>query len=306
MEPNIQGSEFAQLRAFVAVADQASFSRAAEQLGISPSALSQTIRGLEERLGVRLLNRTTRSVAPTPAGDALLQRLRPAMADIAAAVGSVSRFRDRPSGTVRLHCSRLAGVIHLEPLLAAFHEAHPDIVLDITADDAVVDVVAGGFDAAIRPGEVIERDMVAVKVGREHRQIAVAAPAYVQRHGMPATPRDLHAHSCVRWRWAGRPTPYNWEFCEDGTWFEVAVEGPLIANCRSMMLRAALDGVGIAFLTDLEVAEHVAAGRLVPMLEAWSQPYPGYHICFPRQRQMAPALRAFIDFLRAADGTPRR
>ncbi|MGQ9367856.1 LysR family transcriptional regulator [Azospirillum sp. ST 5-10] len=300
MEPNIQGSEFAQLRAFVAVAEQASFSRAAELLGISPSALSQTIRTLEERLGVRLLNRTTRSVAPTAAGEALLARLRPAMEEIAAAVGQVGRFRDRPSGTVRLHCSRQAAHGLLEPMIAPFLAANPDVVLDVTVDDAVVDVVAGGFDAAIRPGEVIERDMIAVKLTGEHRQIAVAAPAYVARHGTPATPRDLPAHRCIRWRWAGRPTPYNWEFFADGAWFEVAVDGPLILTDRATMVRATVDGIGIAFLTDWETRELIAQGRLVPMLEAWSHPYPGYFLCYPRQRQMAPALRAFIDALRTA------
>ncbi len=304
MEPTVQGAEYGQLRAFATVADLSSFSRAAELLGVTPSALSQTVRALEDRLGVRLLNRTTRSVSPTPAGEALLRRLRPAMAEIAAAVGDAARFRDRPSGTVRLHSSRLAATVHLAPRLADFHALYPDVVLDITVDDAVVDVVAGGFDCAIRPGEVIEKDMVAVRVGGEHRQIPVAAPAYLERHGRPGEPRDLHRHCCLRWRWSGRPTPYNWEFCRDGSWFEVAVEGPLVTTERAMLVQAALDGAGIAFLTDLEAGEHVAAGRLVALLEDWCQPYPGYHLCFPRQRQMAPALRAFIDFLRGGGKRP--
>ncbi|MEH0196462.1 LysR family transcriptional regulator [Caulobacter sp. CCNWLY153] len=299
MDPHIQGQEYAQLRAFVAVAQLASFSRAAEQLGISPSALSQTIRLLEERLGVRLLNRTTRSVAPTPAGGALLARLAPAMGEIAAAVGAVGRFRSAAAGTVRLHSSRLASAVFVEPMLASFHAAYPDIVLDLTIDDAVVDMVAGGYDAAIRPGEVIEKDLIAVRIGPDHRQLAAASPAYLAAHGAPEAPADLHQHHCLRWRWSGRATPYNWEFYKDGAWFEVAVDGPLIVNERSAMLRAAIDGLGIGFFTSLELAGPVSEGRLTPLLEAWTHPYPGYAICYPRQRQMAPALRAFIDALRA-------
>lgn len=187
-------------------------------------------------------------------------------------------------------------------MLAGFHSDYPDIVIDLTIDDAVVDVVAGGFDAAIRPGEVIEKDMVAVRIGADHRQLAAASPAYLAAHGTPRDPADLHAHRCLRWRWSGRVNPYNWEFYRDANWLEVAVDGPLILNDRAAMLRAAIDGIGVGFFTSLELAGPVAAGKLVPLLEAWAHPYPGYAICYPRQRQMAPALRAFIDALRAFAG----
>jgi DNA-binding transcriptional LysR family regulator len=191
-------------------------------------------------------------------------------------------------------------------MLRAFHEKYPDVVLDITLDDEVVDVVAGGYDAAIRIGEVIERDMIAIKLGGDLRQIAVASPEYLARRGTPEHPRDLTSHSCIGWRWPGHERPYDWEFFEDGKWFEVAVEGPIIANSKEFGLQAALDGLGIAFATDYFVGPHIAAGRLVPLLERWSAPFPGYYLCYPERRQMAPILRAFIDAVRAvaAEGAP--
>jgi len=268
-------------------------------LGVSPSALSQLVRGFEERVGVRLLNRTTRSVALTDAGENLFRRVRPAVLDLGDAIGQVHRYRERPAGTVRLHAFRSAARTYIEPILHAFTQAYPDVVLDITLDDEVVDVVAGGFDAAIRIGEVIERDMVAVALGASMRQIAVAAPAYLSVHGHPEHPRDLTRHRCIRWRWPGRVTPYAWEFFEDGSWFEVAVDGPLIVNDKEMALQAAVQGIGISFSVEATAAEHIAAGRLIPLLETWSAPFPGLFLCYPQQRQMAPALRAFIDTLRA-------
>ena len=172
------------------------------------------------------------------------------------------------------------------------------MVLDITLDDAVVDVVAGGYDAALRIGEVIAQDMVALRLGPDLRQIAVAAPDYLARHGSPRTPRDLLGHRCIRWRWPGRSAPYDWEFCADGHWFEVAVDGPLIVSSKGLALRAALAGIGITFTVERTAQPFIEAGRLVSLLERWSAPFPGYRLCFPRQREMAPALRAFIDHLR--------
>ena len=224
------------------------------------------VRGFEERVGVRLLNRTTRRVALTDAGENLFRRVRPAVSELGDAIGQVSRcYRERPAGTVRVHAFRAAAERYIEPILPAFIQAYPDVVLDITLDDEVVDVVAGGFDAAIRIGEVIERDMVAVRLGAELRQIAVASPDYLSVHGRPEHPRDLVRHRCIRWRWPGRLTPYAWEFFENGSWFEVAVSGTLIVNDKQMAMRATLQGVGIGFLVEETVADHTAAGQLVPL-----------------------------------------
>lgn len=300
MDGLLQGAEFNQLRVFVTVAETLSFSRAAGLLGISPSAVSQALRGLEERIGVRLLNRTTRSVALTETGAGLYERARPALQTLGEATREARRAGERPAGVVRVHAFHTACERYLTPILGSFAEACPEITLDIAVDDEVVDLVAAGFDAAIHIGEVIERDLVAVRLGPDLRLIAVASPDYLARHGQPETPHDLLHHRCIRWRWPGNALPYRWEFCEDGRWFEIAVEGPLIVNSRALAHQAALAGVGISFALEGSVAELIAEGRLVPLLERWSAPFPGYYLCYPRQRQMAPALRAFIDAVRAA------
>jgi DNA-binding transcriptional LysR family regulator len=300
MDSLLTGSDYNQLRAFVAVGEHLSFSRAAAVLGVSPSALSQLVRGFEERVGVRLLNRTTRSVALTEAGETLFGRVRPAVSELGAAIGQVRRTRERPSGTVRVHAFRSAAEIYLDPILPGFAERFPEVVLDITLDDEVVDIVAGGFDAALRIGEVIERDLIAVRLGPDLKQIAVASPGYLTKHGRPEHPRDLVDHCCIRWRWAGHTTPYAWEFFENGSWFSVAVEGPLIVSDKEMALRATLQGIGIGFPVEDTVTGVIAQGRLVPLLEKWSVPFPGMFLCYPQQRQMTPALRAFIDAVRTA------
>jgi len=287
------------LRAFVAVAEQGNFSRAAEQLGLSPSSLSQIIRSFEERLGVRLIHRTTRSVSLTEAGERLLLRIRPALAELDAALSDVGHFRDRPAGIVRVRCLRHAFRAYVAPILTAFNATYPDIKLDILVDDAIVDLVAGGFDVGFTLGEVLEKDMVGVRLGSEMRQIAVASPEYIARHGRPETPKDLHAHKCIRWRWSGRMTPYNWEFFKDGAWFEVEVDGPLILSEQMMTIDAAVQGMGIAFWIEQELKPLIEQGKLVSLLEEYSAPFPGFYICYPQQRQMAPALRAFIDFVKA-------
>jgi DNA-binding transcriptional LysR family regulator len=295
MEMLPSNSDFGQLRAFAAVASLRSFSRAAALLGVSASAVSQTVRGLEERVGIQLLNRTTRSVSLTQAGELLFARVRPAMAEIGAALGDAQRYGARPAGTVRVHSFRFPAARFITPILAEFSAAYPEITLDITLKDEVVDIVGSGFDAAIRIGELIERDMVAVRLSPDLSQIAVAAPDYLAQYGTPRHPRDLAAHRCVGWRLPGRDRVYEWEFFEDGKWFEVAVKGPLIASDKEFGLKAAIDGAGIAF-TIREMAEAaIADGRLVPLLEQWAAPFPGYFLCYPAQRQMAPALRAFID-----------
>lgn len=291
-------SDLAHLRSFLIVAERLSFSHAANALGVKPSALSHTIRMLEERLGVQLFNRTTRSVALTPAGRVLAARLKPAMHAIGGALSEVRRIADRPSGTVRLIATRMAARLEVAPALARFAAAAPDAVLDLTVTDAIVDFVAEGFDAALRPGEVIDQDMVSVRIGADHRQIAVASPAYLEEHGRPGTPEDLGRHRCIRWRWEGRETPYAWEFVREGNWFEVAVSGPLIVDDRDVAIRAAASGAGIAFATEREVEGHLASGRLEALLLDWTDLFPGFHLCYPKQRQMPPALRVLIDVIR--------
>ena len=296
----IPTSDFGALRAFMAVAEVLSFNRAADLLGVSSSALSQTIRSLEERVGARLLNRTTRSVSLTEAGIELLERTRPAMNDLDYAFEQVRLSGERVAGVVRIHTFRIAADIFLAPMLARFHQAYPEVVLDVTLDDEVVDIVAGGFDAAIRLGELIEKDMVAVPLGSEIRQVAVASPEYLAAHGTPATPQDLLRHRCIRWRWPGQSKPYLWEFCKAGRWFSVGVDGPLIANSRAFGVHAAVEGVGIAFAAQEAVATFIEDGRLVPLLEDWSAPFQGFYLCYSQQRQMPPAMRAFIDALRTS------
>jgi DNA-binding transcriptional LysR family regulator len=301
----IHPSDFGALRAFVAVAEQLSFSRAAESLGLSPSALSQTVRALEGRLGQRLLNRTTRSVSLTEAGVALLADVGGALTTLAEAFDSARAANGEPSGTIRLHCFHAAAELFVAPILHDFTRAYPKIVLDLTIDDTVVDLVAEGYDAAIRIGEVIERDMVVIPLGDDIRQIAVASPAYLAEHGAPAFPKDLLAHRCIRWRWPGQSTPYAWEFHERGRWFAVSVDGPVICSSRSFTLEAALAGVGIAFLKESSVSAHLAAGRLVALLEDWSAPFPGFCLCYPRQNHMAPPLRVLVHALETTFGPPR-
>lgn len=296
----IPASDFAGIRAFVAVAEALSFSRAAEALGVSHSALSQMIRGLEDRVGAQLLNRTTRSVSLTQAGRGFLDRVRPAVEALGGAVDQLRAGDGRPSGVVRIHSFRTAAELFLTPMLADFAKAYPAIVLDITLDDAAIDFVSAGFDAAIRLGEIIEKDMVAIRLGPQLRQIAVASPAYVAAHGAPTTPTDLLSHTCIRWRWPGHEAPYAWEFFENDRWFSVAVSGPLIASNREFGVKAALSGLGIAFAIEEVVAPFIADGRLVPLLEPWSARFPGFVLCYPQQRHMSPALRALIDVLRAS------
>jgi DNA-binding transcriptional LysR family regulator len=297
MDTTLLSADYQQLRGFVAVAQALSFSRAAGAMGVSPSALSQLVRGLEERLGTRLLNRTTRSVSLTEAGAALLARTGPALAELGEAMLQARAGREGIAGRVRVHASRFAGELHVLPILARFGRDYPDVVLDISLDDTVIDIVAGGYDVAIRIGELVERDMVAVALGKEMRQLAVATPDYVAAHGVPEHPRALLGHRCIRWRWPGNSAPYHWEFWEEG-WFQVAVDGPLILDDKQACLEAALQGAGIAFAIEPKVREHIAAGRLVPMLERWSAPFPGHYLCYPQQRHMAPAVRAFIDAVR--------
>lgn len=294
----MRGSEYAQLAAFAAIVEHGTFVKAAAHLGISPSALSQTIRELETRLGVRLLNRTTRSVAASTAGLRLLTRLQPALNEIQAAVTDAQSLRDRPSGPLRINVARHPTMRILAPVLGRFHAAYPDVLVDIVVDDTLTDIVAGRFDCGIRLGERLQKDMIAVRLGGELRMQVVASPAYLARHGAPQTPADLHRHRCLNGRMPTAGNVYRWEFEKDGAAVEIAVEGPLICNVMEVLRSAAVDGMGIAYLFETELEAELASGALVPLLSDWSPPFPGYFLYYPSREHQPAALQAFVAFLR--------
>lgn len=288
----------ADLTAFIAVADEGSFTRAAAKLGSSQSALSHTIRRLESRLGVRLLSRTTRAVSPTEAGERLLATLRPAMDEIATGLATVSEMRDKPAGTVRLTASEHAANSVLWPVLRKFLPLYPEINVELNIDPGFVDIVAERYDAGVRLGESIARDMIAVRIGPRARLVPVASPEYVTRHGTPETPHDLAAHQCINLRFRSRGNIYGWEFEKDGRELTVRVDGQLTFDSMAMILQAALDGAGIAMMMDTYAREHIEAGRLVPLLDDWCQPFSGYHLYYPSRRQPSAAFRLLVDALR--------
>jgi DNA-binding transcriptional LysR family regulator len=292
----MRGAEFAELGAFVAVAERASFARAAAYLGIAPSTLSHNIRMLEERLGVRLFNRTTRSVALTEAGEKLLSRVRPAFADLDEAVEAVNDFRESVSGNLRISVSTVPGHMIMAPILKGFLDRYPAITLEVAIDDTASDIVSGRFDAGIRYSNRIERDMVALKVGPDFRVIAAAAPSYLARRPKPLTPHDLQHHNCIRYRKDEQIMP--WAFEKDGESVEVAVGGSLIVNSPELLMRALLEGIGIGYTADAFVRAHIDSGELVPLLADWSRPNHCYQIYYPGRRHMTMPLRLFIDYLR--------
>jgi DNA-binding transcriptional LysR family regulator len=289
--------ELSVLSAFLAVAEERSFTRAAKRLSVSPSALSHAIRGLEEQIGVRLLARTTRSVAPTDAGEQLIARLRPALGDIRGALDQISGLRNQPAGRVRLLVSRLAATMVLAPKLAQFARDYPDVVLDVTTDESRVDLVAARFDAGIHLGEFIERDMVTVRVSRDQRAAIVGSPRYFDSHPTPKSPRDLPNHRCINFR-HGSAGVYRWEFDKGNRSLVVAVNGPVIVDDVEVLIRTAIDGVGLAFTLDEHAAPHLASGALVRVLEDWCPPFAGYFLYYPSRRQQPPALSALIETLR--------
>jgi DNA-binding transcriptional LysR family regulator len=290
-------AELGVLPVLLAAAEERSFTRAAKRLGVSPSAVSHAIRGLEERLGVRLLSRTTRSVAPTEAGEQLLSRLRPALNEVREGLDLVSGFRDRPAGRVRLLLPRLAVSSVLAPKLGDLARKFPEILLDVTTDDSRLDIVAGGFDAGIHFGEYIEKDMIAVRVSPDHRPAIVGSPAYFASRPKPKSPQELLRHRCINFR-HGSAGVYRWEFEKGGKPLSVGVNGPLIVDDVELVIRAAIDGVGLAFLGENLAAPHLASGALVRVLEAWCQPFPGFFLYYPSRRQQPAALSALIGVLR--------
>jgi DNA-binding transcriptional LysR family regulator len=291
-------NQLSQLAVLAAVAQAGSFRRAAGQLGVAPSAISHAVSSLEDSLGVRLLARTTRSVAPTEEGRRLLAALQPALAEIGAAIGALADGRERPAGPLRITMPRTAAEHVIAPRLGAFQSLYPDVELDIVARDQFDNIVEQGFDAGLRLGEHLEADMIAVRTTGRWQGAVVAAPGYFDHRAKPVHPSELLDHACIRRRFSGGRI-YRWELEKDGKALVVDVRGPLILPEDRLILIACLGGAGLALVYDPSVTALVAEGRLVRVLEDWSPPFDGFYIYYPSRRQMRPALRAFVDFFRA-------
>ena len=290
--------DLGELAAFVAIAEEGSFRRAAARLNLTPSTLSHSLRSLEQKLGVRLVNRTTRTTSLTEAGHALLAQIGPAFASIEMAVETINDFRDRPAGLLRMSIPRTVVARVLTPRFRAFADQYPDVTLEIAAENGFVDIVKQGFDAGIRLGESLDRDMIAVRVTPDLRTAVVASPDYLIRFPPPESPRDLHRHRCIGWRQAGSGALYRWEFEQDGRTLSVAVNGPLVLDDPDLMVGAALEGVGLAYATEQYIDDHLASGRLIRVLDDWCPPYPGFFLYYPSRRQTPAALRALIEALK--------
>jgi DNA-binding transcriptional LysR family regulator len=286
------------LHAFLAVARERSFTRAAAQLGVSQSALSQTLRGLEARLGLRLLTRTTRSVSPTEAGERLLRSVGPRLEEIDAELAALSELREKPAGTIRITAHDHAVRSVLWPALAKLLPDYPDIRIELVIDYGLTDIAAERYDAGVRIGELVAKDMVAVRIGPDMRMAVVGAPAYFATRGRPKLPQDLTGHACINLRLPTHGGLYAWEFEKAGRELRVRVEGQLVFNATTPMLDAALEGFGLAYLPEDEVQVHLAEGRLVRVLGDWCPPYPGYHLYYPSRRQPTPAFSLLVDALR--------
>ena len=293
----MRGTQFAELSAFVAIAEQKSFTKAAKQLGISTATLSQAIRSLEDRIGVRLLNRTTRSVSVTPVGERLLSRLRPVLDDYESALESLNDFRDRPCGVLRITVPPPATEFLLAPVLAEFLKQYSEIRLEVSSDALRQDIVAERFDAGIRAGRRVERDMVAVRVSTDIRLVTVASPDYLARRGTLSKPEDLREHNCIRLKFlSGELLP--WRFERKGKEIEVDVQGSIITNDEQLTVRLAADGVGILYAAEPYVRALTAAGKLVPVLTEWNPPMDSFYLYYPSRRQNPAALHAFVEFLK--------
>lgn len=290
------------LLAFWKVAQHRGFSAAAAALEVSPSALSQAIRTLETRLGVRLLNRTTRSVSLTEAGEAYLSRIGPALADVLEAGEQLHALQGCPSGLLRINAARISIAMVLQPLLASFLQTYPDVQIELTNDEGYVDIVERGFDAGVRMGESIQKDMVAVPLGGPLSVAVVGSPDYFKRHPVPRHPSDLAEHNCVRFRFSGSGAIYKWEFTVDDRIVEYEVGGSLTISDSVFTVEAALDGIGLAYTFDALVLEHIKAKRLKRVLAAHSPSFPGFYLYYPSRRQQPSKLKAFVDHVRMHAG----
>jgi DNA-binding transcriptional LysR family regulator len=294
----MRGSNLNDLMAFLAVANERSFTKAAAKLGLSQSALSHTLRNLEERLGVRLLTRTTRSVAPTEAGERLLQTLGPRFEEIDAELAALSELRERPAGTIRITATEYAVDTLLWPKLAKFLAKYPDIKVEAISESALTDIVTQRFDAGVRIGEQVAKDMIAVRIGPDLRMAVVGTPSYFKRQAEPKKPQDLINHRCINLRLPTQGGLYAWEFEKGARKLKVRVEGPLTFNGSYQMLNAALAGFGVAYVPEDLTQPHLARGRLKRVLEDWCPPFSGYHLYYPSRRQTTPAFALLVEALR--------
>jgi len=286
------------LVAFLTVAREQSFTKAAAKLGVSQSALSQTVRGLEARLGIRLLTRTTRSVSPTEAGERLLNTVGPRFEEIETELGALSELKDKPSGTIRITAGEHPAISVLAPAIRKLAIEHPDINVEVIVDYGLTDIVTERYDAGIRLGEQVAKDMIAVKVSGDMRMAVVGSPKYFQRHWRPETPQDLTRHNCINMRLPTHGGIYPWEFERDGREIRVRVDGQLVFNNLAMRIDAALSGLGLAYLPEDQATAYLAAGRLERVLEDWCEPFPGYHLYYPNRRHASPAFGLFVDAVR--------
>ncbi|MCR6659585.1 MAG: LysR family transcriptional regulator [Asticcacaulis sp.] len=289
---------FDDLAAFAHVAKARSFTRAAAKLGVSQSALSQTIRALEERLGLRLLTRTTRSVSPTETGERLLRTLAPRFEEIETELTALTALRAQPAGTIRITAGEHAAISVLEPALKGFLPSHPDIHVEIIVDYGLTDIVADRFDAGVRLGEQVAKDMIAVRIGPDMRMAVVGSPAYFSDRQIPVTPHDLTTHNCINMRFPTYGGLFSWEFEKEGRELNVRVDGQLVYNNLSLRINSALNGLGLAYVPEDQILSHVKGGRLIRVLEDWCAPFAGYHLYYPSRRQTAPALSVLIAALR--------
>ncbi len=294
----MSNENFNALATFATVARERSFTRAAAKLGVSQSALSQSIRNLEERLGIRLLTRTTRSVSPTEAGERLLATISPKFDEIETALADLSALRDKPAGTIRITAGEHPAVSILQPALARFLPEYPDIKVELIVDYGLTDIVAQGYDAGVRLGEQLAKDMVAVRIGPEMRMAVVASPAYFERHPIPRTAEDLIAHNCISSRLPTYGGIFQWGLEKGGHEVKVRSEGQLVLNTLGLRVACALDGLGIAYLPEDQALPYIAQGRLIRVLEDWCPHFSGYHLYYPSRKHPSPAFSLLLDRLR--------
>ena len=289
---------FNDLASFAVVARERNFTKAAAKLGVSQSALSQTIRTLEARLGLRLLTRTTRSVAPTEAGERLLQTITPRFEEIESALASLSELREKPAGAIRITAGEHPALSVLQPVLGKILPEYPDIKVEIIVDYGLTDIVAEGYDAGVRLGEQVAKDMIAIRIGPDIRMAVVGAPSYFEHHPVPKTPQDLTAHNCINIRLPTYGGLFPWDLEKDGREVNVRVEGQLIFNNMGLRLASALQGLGLAYMPEDQVLPYIADGRLIRILEDWCPPFPGYHLYYPSRRHSSPAFALLVEALR--------